>query len=41
MGSPTKRSPEQNSVAKTENQVREAIRGGMDPVDAYLKFRKF
>jgi regulator of RNase E activity RraA len=29
------------AVAQTENQVREAIRGGMDPVDAYLKFRKF
>ncbi len=29
------------SVAQTENQVREAIREGMDPVDAYLKFRKF
>ena len=28
-------------VAETENQVREAIRGGMDSVDAYLKFRKF
>jgi regulator of RNase E activity RraA len=28
-------------VAQTENQVREAIRGGMDPVDAYLKYRKF
>lgn len=29
------------AVAATENQVREAIRAGMDPVDAYLKFRKF
>lgn len=28
-------------VAATENQVRNAIRGGMDPVDAYLKFGKF
>ncbi|MFN0183958.1 MAG: RraA family protein [Aquabacterium sp.] len=28
-------------VAVTENAVREAIRGGMDPVDAYLKFGKF
>ena len=28
-------------VALTENKVRDAIRGGMDPVDAYLKFRKF
>ncbi len=28
-------------VALTENQVREAIRGGMDPVDAYLKYGKF
>lgn len=29
------------AVAQTENKVRDAIRGGMDPVDAYLKFRKF
>ena len=29
------------AVAHTENQVREAIRGGMDPVEAYLKYRKF
>ena len=29
------------AVAQTENRVREAIRGGMDPVDAYLKYRKF
>ena len=29
------------AVAQTENQVRSAIRSGMDPVDAYLKFRKF
>ena len=29
------------AVAQTENLVREAIRGGMDPVDAYLKYRKF
>lgn len=29
------------AVAQTESQVREAIRGGMDPVDAYLKYRKF
>ncbi|MEO8133472.1 MAG: RraA family protein [Betaproteobacteria bacterium] len=28
-------------VAQTENMVREAIRGGMDPVVAYLKYRKF
>ncbi|MBE7418273.1 MAG: RraA family protein [Ideonella sp.] len=28
-------------VAGTENQVRSAIRGGMDPVDAYLKYGKF
>lgn len=28
-------------VAVTENQVREAIRAGMDPVQAYLKFGKF
>jgi regulator of RNase E activity RraA len=28
-------------VAVTENKVREAIRGGMDPVDAYLKYGKF
>jgi regulator of RNase E activity RraA len=29
------------AVAQTENKVREAIRRGMDPVDAYLKYRKF
>ena len=29
------------AVALTENKVRDAIRGGMDPVDAYLKFGKF
>ena len=29
------------AVAQTENQVRVAIRGGMDPVEAYLKYRKF
>ncbi|MEZ5739489.1 MAG: RraA family protein [Burkholderiaceae bacterium] len=29
------------AVAGTENQVRDAIRAGMDPVDAYLKFGKF
>lgn len=29
------------AVAQTENQVREAIRAGMDPVEAYLKYRKF
>jgi len=28
-------------VALTENQVRTAIRGGMDPVEAYLKYGKF
>jgi 4-hydroxy-4-methyl-2-oxoglutarate aldolase len=28
-------------VARTENQVRNAIRDGMDPVDAYLKYGKF
>lgn len=28
-------------VARTENQVRDAIRAGMDPVQAYLKFGKF
>ena len=28
-------------VALTENKVRDAIRGGMDPLDAYLKFGKF
>ena len=28
-------------VALTENKVRDAIRGGMDPVDAYLKYGKF
>jgi regulator of RNase E activity RraA len=29
------------TVAQTENQVRAAIRGGMDPVEAYLRYRKF
>jgi 4-hydroxy-4-methyl-2-oxoglutarate aldolase len=29
------------AVAQTENRVRDAIRAGMDPVDAYLKYRKF
>ncbi len=29
------------AVAQLENKVRDAIRGGMDPVDAYLKFGKF
>ena len=29
------------AVAITENQVRDAIRGGMDPVEAYLKYGKF
>ncbi len=28
-------------VATTENQVRDAIRSGIDPVDAYLKYGKF
>jgi hypothetical protein len=28
-------------VARTESQVRAAIRGGMDPVEAYLKYGKF
>ena len=28
-------------VALTENKVRDAIRGGMDPVAAYLKYGKF
>lgn len=28
-------------VAATENEVRSAIRGGMDPVEAYLKHGKF
>jgi regulator of RNase E activity RraA len=28
-------------VALTENAVREAIRSGVDPVDAYLKYGKF
>jgi regulator of RNase E activity RraA len=28
-------------VALTENKVRDAIRSGVDPVDAYLKFGKF
>ena len=29
------------ALALTENKVRDAIRGGMDPVDAYLKHGKF
>ncbi|CAN5509074.1 RraA family protein [soil metagenome] len=29
------------AVAQVENKVRDAIRGGMDPVDAYLKYGKF
>ncbi|MEP6791071.1 MAG: RraA family protein [Ramlibacter sp.] len=29
------------AVALLENKVRDAIRGGMDPVDAYLKYGKF
>jgi 4-hydroxy-4-methyl-2-oxoglutarate aldolase len=29
------------AVAVTENQVRDAIRGGMDPVQAYLAYGKF
>ena len=29
------------AVALTENQVREAIRSGMDPVEAYLQYGKF
>ena len=29
------------AVARTENQIRAAILGGMDPVDAYLKYGKF
>lgn len=29
------------AVASTESQVRNAIRGGMDPVEAYLAFGKF
>jgi 4-hydroxy-4-methyl-2-oxoglutarate aldolase len=29
------------AVAQTENRVRDAIRGGMDPVDAYLQHGKF
>ena len=32
---------ETEAVALTENKVRDAIRGGMDPVDAYLEFGKF
>ena len=32
---------ETETVALTENKVRDAIRGGMDPVDAYLKYGKF
>jgi 4-hydroxy-4-methyl-2-oxoglutarate aldolase len=29
------------AVALTENQVREAIRSGKDPVEAYLQYGKF
>jgi 4-hydroxy-4-methyl-2-oxoglutarate aldolase len=29
------------AVAQTENQIRSAILGGMDPVEAYLKYGKF
>lgn len=29
------------AVAQTENKIRAAILGGMDPVDAYLKYGKF
>ena len=29
------------AVASTENRVRDAILGGMDPQQAYLKYRKF
>ena len=29
------------TVALTENHVREAIRLGMDPVEAYLQYGKF
>jgi regulator of RNase E activity RraA len=29
------------TVAQTENRIRAAILGGMDPVDAYLKYGKF
>ena len=29
------------AVSEAEKLVRKAIRGGMDPVDAYLKYRKF
>jgi regulator of RNase E activity RraA len=29
------------AVAQTENRIRAAILGGMDPVDAYLKYGKF
>ena len=32
---------ETERVASTESEVREAIRGGMDPVQAYLRFGKF
>lgn len=32
---------ETEGVAATESQVRDAIRAGVDPVDAYLKFGKF
>jgi hypothetical protein len=28
-------------VALTENAVRDAIRSGVDPVEAYLKYGKF
>jgi len=28
-------------VVQTENKVRTAILGGMDPVEAYLKYGKF
>ena len=29
------------AVAQTENQIRSAILGGMNPVAAYLKYGKF
>jgi 4-hydroxy-4-methyl-2-oxoglutarate aldolase len=29
------------AVAQTENRIRAAILGGMDPVEAYLKYGKF
>jgi regulator of RNase E activity RraA len=32
---------ETERVGATENQVRDAIRAGVDPVEAYLKFGKF